>query len=164
MLFLIWKLVFWVNLLVNFYMIKFSNFAFIFNLYCLYIQSLPLYLSELTLDTGNTLKWRKPFALCWEFVCRFMLSNVDFSDCGNISESCCAQISVLAVHSCALIKMEIGIVSVTLVLCAWQPMCRPRGVGLAQERLEDQWQEKAGPHVHSLLQVPLFELRWWLWP
>lgn len=56
----------------------------------------------------------------------------------------CANISLLAVHHHALIKMEIEIISVTVVFSAWQLMWRPGGPRLAEEGLQETSSQTGG--------------------
>lgn len=56
----------------------------------------------------------------------------------------CANISLLLVHHHALTKMEIEIISVTVVFSAWQLMWRPRGPRLAEDSLEETSSQTGG--------------------
>lgn len=81
----------------------------------------------------------------------------------------CANVSLLAVHHHSLIKMEIEIISMTVVFSAWQLMWRPRGPRLAEDSSEETSSQTGGLEAgeswlqqSSLLQVHLFGLKQWL--
>ena len=122
---LMWILDFWVNLLVKVCILKFSK------------NNSGKQQRTVNLDTRNLYKIQRTF-LCFAGslsvgACGLMLRVWPLQDLRRL----CLWISFLAARSRALTEMEVGIVPVSVVLRAWQPMRRPGGVGLAEEGLEE---------------------------